>query len=178
MIDFDAKRWESLKGGYKILYDPRPALRKLESDGSFDSIWDELRRNLHHQGDIGEASYAVVPYLVRHIAKSEKLDWNPYGLIAVVEIERHRKGNPLLPPWMVQAYCQAWEELLTLANRDLKATNDSLAVRMILGVMALAKGELKLGTFIVESDSSEIDEFLETRSAWSSFYSEQDEVGQ
>ncbi len=40
--------------------------------------------------------------------------------------------------------------------------------------MALAKGQLKLGAFIVNSDSSEIDEFLETRSAWSSFYSEPD----
>jgi hypothetical protein len=75
---------------------------------------------------------------------------------------------------MVDAYFQAWEELLLVASRDLKVADDPITVRTILGIMALAKGELKLGAFIVDSDPSEIDEFLETRSAWSSFYSEQD----
>jgi len=41
----------------------------------------------------------------------------------------------------------------------------------------LAKGELKLGAFIAQSDSSEIDEFLEERSAWSELYSEQGAAG-
>jgi hypothetical protein len=173
MIDFDDKRWEGLNGGYKIVYDPRPALRELESGSPVEPIWHELWEDLHHQGDVGEASYAAVPYLVRHISRSEKPDWNPYGLVAVVEIERHRKGNPPLPRWIADAYSEAWGELLSLASRDLQATDDPITVRTILGVMALTKGELKLGAFIVESDTSEIAEFLETRSAWSSFYSEQ-----
>jgi len=174
MIGFDDKRWEGLRGGYKVVYDPRPALRELEAGSPVEPIWDELWEDLHHQGDIGEASYTVVPYLVRHISRSEKPDWNPYGLVAIVEIERHRRSNPPLPAWMVDAYFQAWEELLLVASRDLKVADDPITVRTILGIMALAKGELKLGAFIVDSDPSEIDEFLETRSAWSSFYSEQD----
>jgi hypothetical protein len=172
MIDFDDKRWDGLKGGYKIIYDPRPALRELESGSPVESIWEEFWEDLHHQGVIGEASYAAVPFLVRHISRSKKPDWNPYGLVAVVEIERHRKGNPPLPNWLADAYFQAWEELLPIASRDLIVTDDPITVRTILGVMALAKGELRLGAFIVDSDTSEIDEFLETRSAWSSCYSE------
>src|SRR5436190_18917394 len=70
MIDFDDKRWEGLKGGYKIAYDPRPALRELESGNPVDPIWDELWEDLHHQDTIGEASYAAVPHLIRHISRS------------------------------------------------------------------------------------------------------------
>ena len=91
MIDFDDKRWEGLKGGYKIAYDPRPALRELESGNPVDPIWDELWEDLHHQDTIGEASYAAVPHLVRHISRSQKPDWNPYGLVAV---PRFRIGWP------------------------------------------------------------------------------------
>ena len=174
MIGFDDKHWEGLKGGYKVVYDPRPVLHELEDGSPVAPIWEELWGELHHQGDIGEASYAAVPYLVRHISRSTTPDWNAYGLVAVVEIERHRKGNPPLPAWISGAYFQAWGELLALASRDLKVTDDPITVRTILGTIALAKGELKLGAFIVDLDTSEIDEFLETRSAWSSFYSEQD----
>src|SRR5436190_1921802 len=177
MIDFDDKRWESLEGGYKIVYDPRPALRELESGSPVQPIWNEFWEDLHHQGDIGDASYASVPFLIRHISRTKKPDWNSYGLVAVVEIERHRKGNPPLPDWIADAYFQAWEELLPYASRDLIVAHDPITVRTILGVMALAKGQLKLGAFIVDSDTSEIDEFLETRSAWSSFYSEPDGAG-
>ena len=60
MIAFDDKRWEGLKGGYKVLYDPRPALRELESGSPVEPIWKELWEDLHHQGDIGEASYCSV----------------------------------------------------------------------------------------------------------------------
>ena len=95
MISFDDKRWEGLMGGYKLVYDPRPALRKLESSSAaIEPIWHELWEDLHHQGDVGEASYAAVP------SRSAEPDWNPYGLVAVVEIERHRKGNPPLPEWI------------------------------------------------------------------------------
>jgi hypothetical protein len=172
MIAFDDQRWEGLKGGHKVVYDPRPVLRDLETGKPEELIWKELWEELHHQSDIGEASYAAVPYLIRHLSRSKNPDWNVYGLISVIEIERHRKGNPPLPAWIADAYFEAWGELLKLASRDLQATDDPITVRTILGAMALAKGELKLGAFIVESDTSEIEEFLETRSAWSSFYSE------
>jgi hypothetical protein len=170
MIDLEDKRWEGLKGGYKVIYDPRPVLRDLEAGSPVEPIWEELWLELHHQHDIGEVSYAAVPFLVRHISRSTKPDWNSYGLVAVVEIERHRKGNPPVPAWISDAYFEAWRELLTLASRDLQATDDPITVRTILGVIALAKGELKLGAFIVQSDTSEIDEYLETHDAWSRFY--------
>lgn len=170
MIDLDDVRWQGLKGGYKIAYDPRPALRRLLTDGPSEADWDELWEELHHQGDVDEASYACVPYLVKFISANPKPDWNPYGLIATIEIERHRKTNPELPDWLAASYDQAWADVVALALRDVQSSADSAATQAILGVVALAKGELELGAFISYSDSADIEEYLEDRDAWSSLY--------
>jgi hypothetical protein len=61
MLDLDDKRWEDLKGGYRIRFDPRPLLLKLESGTDSEVVWRELWGGLYHQGDVGEASYAAVP---------------------------------------------------------------------------------------------------------------------
>jgi hypothetical protein len=175
VIDFDDKRWEGLTGGYQVPYDPRPALRRLETENSPDSVWVELWEELHHQGDVGDASYATVPFLVKYLAKSQQVDWNPYTLISCIEIERHRKSNPPLPVWLAESYQEAWREVLSLGARDLNATDDPLAVQSIVGTLALAKGEIKLGAFIVQSDNSEINELVEKHSAWSELYSLQDD---
>jgi len=171
MIVFDDQRWEGLEGGYRIPCDPRPALRVLEARDDPD-VWHQLWEELHHQGDVGEASYAAVPHLLRIQAQRSSVDWNVYALISTIEIERHRRGNPPIPNWLSESYRAAWDRVLELGTRDLGRTDDPLAVQAILGALALAKGELKLGAFIAESDSSEIDALLEERSAWSELYSE------
>jgi len=65
MLSFDDKRWNNLMGGYKTPFDPRPSLQKLESHQDTASAWEELWEELHHQGDVGDASYAAIPELVR-----------------------------------------------------------------------------------------------------------------
>jgi hypothetical protein len=167
MLSLDDPKWKSLQGGYKIDYDPTPALRRLESG---DDVWDELWDELHHQGDLGEASYAAVPHLVRIGKSLPSRNWNLYGLVSTIEIERHRKSNPPLPDWTKESYHAAWHNLLEVALVDLKKTNDAETIRSILGVIALAKGELELGALIAHSDLSEITEILEDRAAWSELY--------
>ena len=44
-----------LIGGYRIPYDPSPALERLSIDR--DSAMEELWQNLYHQGDVDTASY-------------------------------------------------------------------------------------------------------------------------
>jgi hypothetical protein len=51
-------------------------------------IFEELWNELHHQNDVGEASYAAVPYLLEFARKSEKLDWNVFALISTIELSR------------------------------------------------------------------------------------------
>ena len=56
------EQWAGLCGGYRTPYDPRNAIGKLR-EGDAKAAWDELWQELHHQGDVGEASYATVPLL-------------------------------------------------------------------------------------------------------------------
>lgn len=167
MLPLDDPRWRELKGGYGVPYDASSALRRLERGGE---AWDELWRELYHQGAVGEASYAAVPHLVRIAKRLPARDWNLYALAATIEVERHRKTNPPLPDWLAQAYRMAWQDLLELALDDLRHVEDALTLRSILGAVALAKGSLKLGAMISQCDESEIDEILEEYDAWSERY--------
>lgn len=167
MLPLDDPKWSRLMGGFKTPYNPSDALRRLESG---EDVWDELWQELHHQGDVGEASYATIPHLVR-IAKSlPRRDWRFYGLVSTIEIERHRKSNPPIPNWLAPAYADAIRDLLELGIKDLPQADNRDTVRSILGAITLAKGELKLGALISHSDDSEIDEILDQYEAWSELY--------
>jgi hypothetical protein len=135
-----------------------------------NDVWEELWNELHHQGDIGDASYAAVPQLVRIAGAAGARDWNFYGLLAIIEVERHRKGNSPVPAWLQSSYDEAWVLASHVAVADLSSSTDSLTIRAILGVLALAKGELKLGALLSGLDSSELDEWLEEHQDWSDSY--------
>lgn len=83
MILTDPK-WEGLEGGYRIPYDPRPVLSKLAGGIEVDHAWEELWNELHHQGDVGEASFAAVPALVDLYTSSRQPDWNLFSLSATL----------------------------------------------------------------------------------------------
>jgi hypothetical protein len=170
MLNYNDPKWKELKGGYKTLYNPCAALHKLERGEKVDEAWEELWNELHHQGDIGEASYASVPHLVRIHKEKRALNLNLYSLISLIEVERHRKTNPPLPEWLESSYKQAWGNVLELGLDDLKKTKDELTIRAILGAIAISKGLSKLGAFITTFDDSELEEYLEEHLAWPEIY--------
>jgi hypothetical protein len=170
MLGYDDPIWKELKGGYKVLYNPTVALQKLENGTSMSEAWDELWQELYHQGDVGEASYASVPQLVRIHREKQNLGWNIYSLVSEIEIERHRKTNPNIPIWLELSYRKAWTEILDLGLSDLREANDEITTRAILGALALSKGLIKFGALISTFDESEIDEFLNESMAWSDLY--------
>ena len=92
---------EILNGGYGVPYDAMPALNKLGS--SRDEAISELWENLYHQGDVGLASYAAVPALV----KAGEL-----SLVASIEVARNTEKNPELPPSLEAGYIQALKQAL------------------------------------------------------------------
>lgn len=163
---FDSK-WRSLCGGYKIPYDPSEALSKLENG---ENSWDELWEELHHQGDVGEASYAAVPHLIRIAQEQNECSWELYSLVATIEIERHRKSNPKIPDWLITDYEAAMQNLQNLAMADLAEASNPDLIRSILGVLALSKGAIKLGAVVSFIDNSELDEFVDEQLDWSELY--------
>lgn len=167
MLSLEDKKWRELHGGYRVPYDVSVALRSMREG---IDVWDELWNELHHQGDVDMASYAAVPQLVGIVSKGIGRDWNFYGLLATIEVARHREGNPPVPDWLKADYDGAWAQAAALALADIGSKIDSPTTRAILSVLALARGELKLGAMLSGLDESEIDEWLDERLAWSELY--------
>lgn len=163
---FDAK-WATLAGGYRVPYDPSAALSKLEQG---QDVWPELWNELHHQGDVGEASYAAVPQLVRIAAAATQRSWNFYALVSAIEVERHRKSNPPVPGWLADDYFAAMRGMQSLALSDLPLRDDALTVQAILAALALCRRQAKLGALLSSLDQSELDELVDEQLAWDELY--------
>lgn len=46
MLSFQDQRWNKLLGGYRTVFDPRPALENLESNVRLKEAWHELWEEL------------------------------------------------------------------------------------------------------------------------------------
>jgi hypothetical protein len=46
VMDLNDPRWSQLKGGYRVFYDPRPELGRLESNDDAEAAWAELWQEL------------------------------------------------------------------------------------------------------------------------------------
>jgi hypothetical protein len=139
----DDARWSDLQGGYRVQYDPREALRRLAS-GDTASAWDELWNELHHQGDVGAASFAALPELVRIHEARGIADWNTYALAATIEGARDNPSNPELPEWLCSDYDLAWRGLERLALSDFPGATDEDLTHSLIAVLALSKGRRTL----------------------------------
>jgi hypothetical protein len=161
VLPLDDPKWKSFFGGYRIPYNPTAALRQLYAGEHQEAAWAELWQELHHQGDVGEASYASVPPLVKILEDAPAPEWNGYSLIATIEIERKRTPNPPIPEWLLPEYESAWNHLLSMALRDCAEVQNPQTARAILGVLALCKGFREIGAIVSHFDESEIKEIFD-----------------
>ena len=157
MLEINDERWRDLIGGYKVPYDCRPALARLEDPKRRAEAWEELWGNLHHQGDIGSASFAAVPRLVKVSESFEPPDWNIYAMVGLIEEIRLEQGIAL-PGWLAQSYPTSLRSLAARAGNDLAKTEDQVVVRSALGLIALSKGLLVPGRLLL---SYSLDELVE-----------------
>jgi len=156
MLSFDDEHWNGLKGGYRVPFDPRPLLRKIESGEDLKNTWHELWGELHHQGDVGEASYAAVPHLVRIHRQIGALDWNPYALVACIELARTKADNPALPGWLEAEYFDSIQEIAKIGIAQFPLAKTPTDVRGILMILALSKGARTYARLILEFSEEEL----------------------
>jgi hypothetical protein len=156
MLSFDDERWNHLTGGYKTPFDPRPCLQKIERREDAAAAWQELWEELHHQGDVGDASYAAVPELVRIHRSESAADWNPYALVAIIELARTESKNPEVPDWLQKDYFGSIQELARMGTKDVLSADEPETKRAILGVIAIAAGLRTHGKFLVEYSEDEL----------------------
>jgi hypothetical protein len=163
-MKLDDKLWKELQGGYRETYDVSFALRRLEEtkdEKEVEKIYGELWNQLHHQGDVGLASYLALPQLVR-IGKSNGLfDWNLLGLCCVIEQQRHFGNNPALPNEYFDYYNNGLQELKQFVISNISTIQDEETLRMALSALATCSGQIKLGKSIMTLDNDVLDEFLD-----------------
>lgn len=148
MLPLDDPRWADLSGGYRVAYDARPLVKKFIDHGVDRSTWKEIWDNLHHQGDIDTASYAVLPYLVSVAAAPLERDAELYAYCATLCFEEHNGRNPRVPQFLQLSYAEALEKLFEMAIADLRADAPPETVRYILSFLAAYRGAPDLGRAI------------------------------
>lgn len=158
MLNLDDKRWTELKGGYRVPFDPRQLLRRLESGTDIQRCWHELWQELYHQGDVGEASYAAVPHLVRIYQNRGKIDWNTYAIVTSIELARNLGKNPDVPFWLRQGYEDAINSLAMTGLGELPHANEKETIRSILAVIAIWKEVRTYARIIIDFSEDELNE--------------------
>lgn len=143
-------------GGYRTAFDPRPSLHNLELNVRVEEAWHELWQELHHQGDVGEASYAALPHLVRIHGERKEDDWNTYALVAVIELARGKGKNPDVPEWLKKEYFSAIQDMAKLGLTEILRAKDPEHVRVILSVIALAKDARTHARFLLDYSEEEM----------------------
>jgi hypothetical protein len=88
MIPLNDPRWQSYVGGYQVAFDASmPLMTLLSGEDAADAI-EVLKNELCHQGTLGSASYAAVPWLVEYQRRCPDLDAEVVGLVLAVEFAR------------------------------------------------------------------------------------------
>ncbi len=164
MLSLEDPRWLELRGGYRIPYDPRTLLAKLEVGADLKGSWHELWEGLHQQGDVSKASYAAVPHLVRIYRNRAVADWNAYALVATIELARgesvglphNKRKNPELPDWLKEGYFEAIGDLAETGLKEIPEVHDPYVLRGILCVIALHKGARTYARMLLNYSEEEI----------------------
>lgn len=156
MQSLDDKRWQELAGGYRIPFDPRPFILQLQARKDTASAWHDLWEGLHHQGDVGEASYAAIPHLVRIYRQTGVRDWNTYAIAAVIDLARDSGHNPDVPEWLSADYFEAIRDLAEMAAREVLQEKDPEFVRAALSVLAIVAGARVHARFLLDYSGEEL----------------------
>lgn len=151
------ERWQGLTGGYRKPYDPRPALRKVIDGIDVSAGWDELWNELHHQGDVGEASYAALVPLAAWASDTDAADWNIYALAATIEAHRAQGANPPAPDWLAGAYARALATLFETALRLLPAAQSDELISSVMAVLAIGKQRPALARMALLTEEERIE---------------------
>jgi hypothetical protein len=156
MLNFDDKRWEELEGGYRRRFDPRSMLARLEANTDTEAAWHDLWGGLHHQGDIGVASYAAVPHIVRIYRERRTIDWNTYAIVAVIELARDDPKNPQLPKFLEEDYFGAIRDLAEVGAVEILQARKPEEARSILSILAIFASARVQAKFLIDYSAEEL----------------------
>jgi hypothetical protein len=153
--------WASYRGGYnRIQYDVRPLIRRLQDEGTTDEFWSEVWNELYHQGDVGEATYAIIPFLVDSLRHSDRIDSQLVAFAVYVELDRRREGNPDVPAELASEYLAAVAALPQILATHADQEWDEYLVMFHAAAVAVRHGQYSLARAYLELTPDEAEDFL------------------
>ena len=123
MIDLNDSKWSELQHAYGEAGDIPALLQKVQFDPTpranpEDEPWFTLWSSLCHQGDVYNASYAAVPYLVRLALEAEgPIAPDFFELPNEIEIARKAGRGPELSSDLEKDYLDAIVKLSEVEKR-------------------------------------------------------------
>ena len=145
LLPLDDPQWATYRSGYREPYDTVALLLRLTSEGATAEFWEEVWSELHHQKDLGEASYAVVPYLVNYQRKQQELDARLFQFVCMVELQRPGNSNPPIPGELQLSYASAIRALPIIGAEKLRHGCSEEVIMGVAASCALAVGRRVLG---------------------------------
>jgi len=149
---FDPK-WTHLHHAYGVADDLPPLLAQLAdlpSSLSNEEPWNTLWSALAHQGDVYDASFAVVPYVVDALAQApHRADMGYFQFPAWVEICRKRAGIEV-PDLLAPSYFAALGKLPSLAAEASSKEWSADFLQCVLAAIAAAKGQTDIAEAALE----------------------------
>jgi hypothetical protein len=161
LMPLDDSRWANYHGGYnRVPYDVVPLIHRLNSEGTSESFWEIVWNELHHQGDVGEASYALVPYLVDYQSRQRQIDAQLFHFCVVVDLAQPENGNPPIPSEIELSYALAIRNLPIIGVELLWLGCAEEALMGVVAAAALAAGHRVLARAYVELGRADALEYL------------------
>lgn len=158
MLPLNDPRWASYQGGYRTTYDASKVLRGLLEGEPSKAAWQELWEELHHQGDVGAASYASVPWLIEIVRCSPLADWNPLALICTIELARPK--NPDIPDELREGYFKALLSIPNVLAEKPCHVWDDLFTQVAAASLALSRGHRAFAEIYLEFSFAEAKKWL------------------
>lgn len=153
--------WATYRGAYRATYDVIPLIRRLQGEGTSAQFWDLVWAELHHQGDVGEASYALVPYLVEYQSGQRELDEQLFQYCVVVDLAQQENNNPPVPRELEFSYAMSLRKLPVVGADLLRRGCDEAVIMGVAAATALAAGHRVLARAYLDFGRSDALEYLQ-----------------
>ena len=114
--------WHKLRNGYHQIYNPLPKLEQYETKKiTLNQLLKEFWEELHHQGDVDSASYAVVPMLTLYYQRGSDTTGELLTLLVTIILASKDKKNPKPSGDVKRYFDQATDSLVeTVASSILR----------------------------------------------------------
>jgi len=149
MLELNDPRWNKLLGGYSVRCNAAELFRLVTNEKYYGDAWSAFWGGLYHQGDIGEASIAIIPNLVEHELRAQSLNANIWAYVTTIEVSKGVRKNPEVPDWLELSYKQAMASFSNYTLGVLAGTDDPETRRYMLAFLLSQYAENVYSKFVL-----------------------------